>query len=99
MNVKIHSIHFNADRKLVDFVQERVDRLNHFYDGIIEGEVFLRLDKASNHENKVAEIKLKLPDNDLFAKRQCKSFEEATDTAIEALRRQVKKYKSKHARV
>ncbi len=96
MQVKIHSIHFDADSKLVHFVQGRVDKLNQFYDGIIEGEVFLRLDNASNHENKVAEIRLSLPGNELFAKRQCKSFEEATDTAIEALRRQVRKYKSKH---
>ena len=53
----------------------------------------LRLDKGDSHENKVAEIKLLVPGNDLFAKRQCKTFEEATDLAVEALRRQLKKQK------
>jgi putative sigma-54 modulation protein len=95
MKLKIHSIHFDADQKLVDFVQEKVDKLDHFFDKIIDGEVFLRLDKASNNENKIAEIRLNVPGSNLFAKKQSKSFEESTDIAVEALRRQVKKYKEK----
>jgi putative sigma-54 modulation protein len=95
MKLKIHSIHFDADQKLVDFVQEKVDKLDHFFDKIIDGEVFLRLDKASNNENKIAEIRLNVPGSNLFAKKQSKSFEESTDSAVEALRRQVKKHKEK----
>lgn len=95
MKVKIHSIHFDADQKLIDFVQEKVDKLDHFFDKIIDGEVFLRLDKASNNENKITEIRLNVPGNNLFAKKQSKSFEESTDGAVEALRRQVKKHKEK----
>jgi putative sigma-54 modulation protein len=95
MKLKIHSIHFDADQKLVDFVQEKVDKLDHFFDKIIDGEVFLRLDKASNNENKIAEIRLNVPGSNLFAKKQSKSFEESTDIAVEALRRQVKKHKEK----
>ncbi len=95
MKLKIHSIHFDADQKLVDFIQEKVDKLDHFFDRIIDGEVYLRLDKASNNENKVAEIRLNVPGSNLFAKKQTKSFEESTDQAVEALRRQVKKHKEK----
>lgn len=95
MKVKIQSIHFNADRKLLDFIEGKVDKLGHFYDNIIGSEVFLRLDKNSNTENKIAEIKLHIPGNDLFVKKQCKSFEEATDTAVETLTRQLKKHKEK----
>ena len=97
MKLKIHSIHFDADQKLVDFVQEKVDKLDHFFDKIIDGEVFLRLDKASNNENKIAEIRLNVPGSNLFAKKQSKSFEESTDSAVEALRRQLKKYKEKNS--
>ena len=57
--------------------------------------MFLRLDKASNNENKIAEIRLNVPGSNLFAKKQSKSFEESTDIAVEALRRQVKKHKEK----
>lgn len=97
MKLKIHSIHFDADKKLVDFVQNKIDKLEQFYSEIIEGEVFLRLDKAENNENKIVEIRLDIPGNSLFAKRQCKSFEEAADQVVEALRRQVKKHKEKQA--
>jgi putative sigma-54 modulation protein len=95
MKVKIQSIHFDADKKLLEFIEGKVDKLNTYSNKIIDSEVFLRLDKSSTHENKIAEIKLMVPGNDLFAKRQCKTFEEATDQAVEALRRQLKKKKEK----
>lgn len=95
MNVNIHSIHFDADNKLVNFIEERIDKLSTYHDGIIAGEVFLRLDKSDDNANKIAEIRLNLPGKELFAKKQCKSFEEAADTTIEALRRQMLKYKTR----
>jgi putative sigma-54 modulation protein len=95
MTVKIQSVHFDADKKLLEFVQERVDKLTQFYDGIITSDVTLRIDKSSDTENKIAEIRVHLPGNDLFAKKQCKSFEEAIDTSLDALRTQVKKHKEK----
>jgi len=95
MKVKVQSIHFDADQKLIAFVEQKVEKLEQFYEGFIGAEVFLRLDKSHTNENKVAEIKLDVPGKDLFAKRQCKSFEEAIDSAAEALRRQVKKKKEK----
>lgn len=97
MDIKVHSIHFKADQKLLDFVHEKLTKLQLFFDHIIVGEVFLRLDKNSDKENKVAEIKILLPGKELFAKKQCKSFEEASDSVIDALITQVKKHKSKLA--
>ncbi|HSH65126.1 MAG TPA: ribosome-associated translation inhibitor RaiA [Bacteroidia bacterium] len=95
MTVKIQSVHFDADKKLLEFVQEKVDKLTQFYDGIINSDVTLRLDKSSDTENKVAEIKVHIAGSDLFAKKQCKSFEEAVDTSLNALKIQVKKRKGK----
>jgi putative sigma-54 modulation protein len=97
MDIKVHSIHFKADQKLLDFVQDKLTKLQLFFDQIIVGEVFLRLDKNSDKENKVAEIKILLPGKELFAKKQCKTFEEASDAVIDALIVQVKKHKSKLA--
>jgi putative sigma-54 modulation protein len=97
MDIKVHSVHFKADQKLIDFVNEKVNKLQLFFDHIIAGEVFLRLDKSSEKENKVAEVKILMPGKELFAKKQCKSFEEAADLAVEALRTQVKKHKGKTA--
>jgi len=95
MKIKVQSIHFTADKKLLQFVEEKVDKLFVYYDQIIDSEVFLRLDKSDTSENKIAEIKINTPGKILFAKEQCKTFEEATDTAVEALRRQITKHKEK----
>ena len=95
MKVRVQSIHFIADKKLISFIEEKVDKLKQFYEDIIDSEVFLRIENADNLENKVAEIRINTPGKTLFAKEQCKTFEEATDQAIEALRRQITKYKDK----
>jgi len=95
MSTKVHSVHFDADIKLVNFINSKVSKLSQFFDQIVTSEVFLRLDKAQDKSNKVAEVRLLLPGKELFAKKQSRTFEEATDLAVEALRRQVRKYKGK----
>jgi putative sigma-54 modulation protein len=95
MKLKVQSIHFDADHKLLAFVEEKIEKLTHFYEDIIDGEVFLRLDKSTDKENKIAEIKLNTPGKTMFASEQCRSFEEATDSAVDALRKQITKYKEK----
>ncbi|PIQ16511.1 MAG: ribosomal subunit interface protein [Flavobacteriales bacterium CG18_big_fil_WC_8_21_14_2_50_32_9] len=99
VNVKINSVHFDADKKLIEFIHERVNKLSQYYDKIIDSEVILKVENTSSIDNKIVEIKLIIPGNDAFAKKQCKSFEEATDTAVEALRRQLKKHKEKLKKV
>ena len=95
MDIQVHSVHFTADKKLVDFVNEKVGKLELFFDNIIASEVYLRLDKSQDGENKIAEVKILIPGKELFAKKQCKSFEEAADLAVEALRKQVHKHNEK----
>ena len=97
MDFKVNTVHFTADGKLVDFIHEKVKKLELMYDNIIASEVYLRLDKNDHNENKIAEVKLLLPGNELFAKKQCKSFEEAADQAVQALKKQVAKHKGKYA--
>ncbi|MCX8489936.1 MAG: ribosome-associated translation inhibitor RaiA [Cyclobacteriaceae bacterium] len=94
MKLQVHSIHFNADSKLVEFIQKKVDKLETFYDRVVDGEVFLRINNEGV-DNKTVEIKVKVPGSQLFAKEQARSFEAATDLATEALRIQLKKYKEK----
>lgn len=94
MKLQVHSIHFNADRRLIDFIQSKLNKLETFYDRMVDGEVFLRLNNEGI-ENKTVEIKVKVPGNQLFAKEQARSFEAATDLATEALRAQLKRFKTK----
>jgi putative sigma-54 modulation protein len=97
MKLQVHSIHFDADSKLINFIQRKIDKLETFYDRLVDGEVFLRLNNEGI-ENKTVEIKLKVPGSQLFAKEQARSFEAATDLATEALRNQLKKYKTKESK-
>ena len=95
MNIKIQTVHFDADQKLIDFTTKKIEKLTKLYDGVVGTEVILKLDKNSNDENKIAEIKLEIPGNDLFAKKQCESFEKAVDEVIDALKKQLTKHKEK----
>ena len=97
MTINIQSVHFDADKKLIDFANEKMNKLNTFHDGLISGEVIMRLDKSSNSENKVAEIKILAKGQELFSKKQSASFEESIDLACEALKTQIKKHKEKLA--
>jgi len=95
MTINIQSVHFDADKKLLDFVNDKVGKLNKYYDGIINSEITLRLDKNGNNENKIAEIKMLGKGHEFFAKKQTSSFEESTDLTCEALRNQIMKHKEK----
>lgn len=96
MKLQMHSIHFDADQKLLAYIQKKAEKLDTFYDRITAGEVFLRLNKdSSSQENKVVEIKLTVPGHTLFAKENSSSFEAAADVALEALKAQIKKFKAK----
>ncbi len=95
MQTKVHAIDFKADSKLLSFVEKRVNKLELYNDKMILSEVFLKLDKSRDRENKISEIKLLVPGKELFAKKQCKTFEEAVDVTVEALRKQILKDKNK----
>lgn len=95
MNVKIQSIKFVADKKLIDFVSQKVNKLERFFDNIIDADVYLRADKPQEVANKAVEIRLNVPGADLFVRKQCSTFEEAVDECIDALKIQIKKHKEK----
>jgi putative sigma-54 modulation protein len=96
MNIKINDVHFTADQRLVDFITKKVTKLETFFDAIITAEVILKVIKPETSLNKEVELKLSIPAKDyLFAKKQADSFEEATDLAVEAIKRQLSKTKEK----
>lgn len=95
MRVKINAVHFKTDKKLEEFIKEKVEKLTSTYENVIGSDVTLKVANNNDSINKVAEIRLSIPGNDLYAKKQCKTFEEATDSAIDALKKQLTKYKDK----
>ena len=97
MRLQMQAIHFDADPKLLSFIQQKLDKLDTFYDRITSGEVFLKLDKSDNAklQTKLLEVKLYVPGGTMFVREQGTTFEEATDLAIDTLKMQVKKFKDK----
>jgi putative sigma-54 modulation protein len=95
MRVNINAVHFKADKKLVAFINEKMEKLTQVFDGVIDSEVSLKVDNTDTRENKIAEIRVAIPGTNLYVKKQCATFEESADEAVEALRRQLKRYKDK----
>lgn len=93
MNIKIQTLKFDADQKLTDFIENKLNKLDKFADGITAADVILKLEKDNEHGNKVAVITLDVPGDKLVAEKQCKSFEESVDLCIDALKKQVSRRK------
>ena len=94
MNIKIQSLKFNADQKLLDYVEKKVGKIQSKFDRVVDADVILRLNNEGV-ENKTVEIKLNLPGNQIFSKEDSSSFEKATDEALQNLKRQLEKFKEK----
>jgi len=95
MKLQMQSVHFDADKKLLEFIQKKMDKLDTFYDKIIDGDVILRLDNDDQKGNKVVNLKISIPGTVLIAKENADTFEEAIDEGVENLKNQLKKTKEK----
>ena len=95
MKVSVHAVNFTVDKRLVDFIQERLDKLEKYYDKVVSAEVFLRLENTSDKENKTVEIKIIVPGDDFLVKKTAKSFEEGVDLSVDSLERVIVKRKEK----
>ena len=95
MNVVIHPVHFDASTQLVDFINKKLEKLETFFDKIVEAEVFLKLESKQSVKDKIVEIKLHVPGKTLFVTKTAKSFEESTDLALRTIAEQLKKQKQR----
>lgn len=95
MKVNTQSVNFVADQKLIDFIQKRMDKLELFYDKVIQADVYLKVENTSDKQNKIFEARVAVPGDSFVVKKQCKSFEEGADIAASSLERQLKKRKQK----
>jgi len=95
MEIRIQSIHFDATEALEKFIQKKVSKLEQFYDDILEAEVILKVIKPETALNKEALVKIKISGNEMFASKLSDSFEESVDAAVDALQKQLIKFKEK----
>ncbi|MFC5046754.1 ribosome hibernation-promoting factor, HPF/YfiA family [Aquimarina hainanensis] len=95
MKVNLQSVNFNVDKKLVDFIQGKLDKLEVHFNRIIYADVFLRVQNTSGKENKFTEILLSVPGDEFMVKKINRTFEEGVDECVSSLERQLRKRKEK----
>ncbi len=96
MKIQTQSVHFKADDSLLLLIEERLQKLELYFDQIIRATVTLRLENTGQIQDKLVEVKLSVPNDQLIAKVSSKKFEVALDDVIEALRKQLLRYKEKN---
>jgi putative sigma-54 modulation protein len=98
MTVDIQTVRFDADSKLLDHVNQKLQKLTNFHDRIVRVEVFLKLDNVVHTiKDKVAEIRVKVPRHEFFVKQTTKSFEESFDAALDSMLNQMRRTKEREA--
>jgi putative sigma-54 modulation protein len=95
MKINIQPINCTPRQDLLDLIHEKVNKISHFSDRILEARVVLRVEKSESHDNKIVEVRLVIPGNDLFVKKHCDAFEEGIQKAYDVLQREVKDWKEK----
>ena len=96
MDVKIQTVHFDGDEKLIELVRKKIEKLNTFHDRITKVDVFLKLDNIVHAlKDKVVELRVHVPKYDFFVKASSKSFEESFDSAYMSIVNQLKRKKQK----
>ena len=96
MKINYQTPNLNADKKLLEFIEEKLNKLDTFYNRIIDADVFLKMENSSDKDNKKVEIKLNVNNISLFSEHVNDSFEAAAVNSIESIRIQLKKHKAKH---
>ena len=99
MVIDFQTPNFKADSKLLDFISEKFDKLEKFHNHITNATVYLKVANVSDNQNKLIEVKLNLPDTQLFMAMQGQSFEAATDKVVDSLKEQIKRYKKRPEKV
>ena len=95
MKVFVQSVNFNADKELIEFVENKIMSLEKYYDKIVDSEVFLKVQQTSDKENKIAEVKINVSGGEFMVKKSCKTFEKGITKAVDSLKRQLNKRKEK----
>ena len=95
MQIIIQSVHFNADQKLLDYIEEKLNKMEKYYDRIVDAKVLLKLENSGQVRDKIVELKIRVPGNLILASGSSKSFEQAFDDALATSKRQIRKYKER----
>ena len=95
MEIRVQSIKFNADQKLLEFVEKKFSRIEKFYDAITGVDVALSL--LPDQENKNVKVIVSVPGNTIVVEKNAKTFEDAVVDCADILKEKLVKEKEKKA--
>ena len=95
MKVYTEAVQFKADQKLIEFIERKLAKMEQYFDRIIEARVILKLENSGQIKDKIAEVSLSVPGDTIFVKESNKTFEASIDSATDALKKQLIKYKER----
>jgi putative sigma-54 modulation protein len=95
MTINLQTVNFNAKPGLEEYVENKLSKLEQFYDKIIAVQVSMRVENISEKENKFVDIKLEVPGDDIVVKKSGQSFEECIDLSVDTLKKLIIRKKEK----
>ena len=91
--INVKSLKFDADQKLLDYVEKKVGKLEKFFDNL--GDIDVTLSLLPDPDNKNVRIQTRFPGEDLVIERNAKSFEEAVTESVDAMKEKIVRAKEK----
>jgi putative sigma-54 modulation protein len=91
MRLNITARHFKLPEEIRDYAEKEVERLNKYYNGIIDTEVILSWEKF----HRMAEITIAVYGTVLKSQVRSEEMHKAIKEAVDKLERQLVKYKGK----
>ena len=95
MNIQIQSVKFDAGQRLLEFIEKKLAKLDRVAADATGIDVVLKLEKDDERGNKIAVITLRMPGGDIRVEEQARTFEEAIDSSMDVLKRQIEKRKER----
>ena len=94
MNIRITSRKFKAKDSLKNFIRDEVKSLERFNDQILDVKVILSFTHLKD-SIKTSEITLRIPGKTITVSTESDEFEKSVPLAIEKIRKQLRKIKTK----
>ena len=91
MKIDIQTVGFDAEQDLLDFTNEKINKLEKFFENITGIDVYLKSVPDNTENTKIAEVKVFLPGPSIYGEAQSDTFHGSIDEAVEKVKKQLKK--------
>lgn len=95
MKINLQTVGFTPNEHLVAYVNEKLNKLDTYYDQIIAADVYMKIDNNNSKDNKVLDVRLEVPGDDIVVSKKGQAYEECVDLAADTLKKLIIKRKEK----